>query len=67
MFSHICMLKQPSIRSFIDPIQNNEKSKKIQFAFFVNKSLKIHSAKNICPTDLCLAPNERQLLNLLTL
>ena len=31
------------------------------------KSLKIHSAKNICHRAFCLAPNERELSNLLTL
>ena len=41
--------------------------KKIQFEFFVNKSLKIHNAKNICCRAFCLAPNERELSNLLTL
>ena len=43
------------------------KSKKIQFEFFINKSLKNHSAKNICRRAFCLAPNERELSNLLTL
>ena len=67
MFFCICMLTQTWIHSFIDPTQNHKKSKKIQFEFFVNKSLKIHNAKNICPRDFCLAPNERELSNLLTL
>ena len=44
---------------FIDPTQNHKKSKKIPFEFFVNKSLKNHSAKNICRRAFCLAPNER--------
>ena len=67
MFSCICMLKQTSIHFFIDPIQNHKKSEKIQFEFFVKKSLKNHNSKNICPRDFCLAPNERELSNLLTL
>ena len=41
--------------------------KKIQFEFFVNKSLKIHNAKNICYRAFCLAPNESKISNLLTL
>ena len=61
------MPKQTLIHSFIDPTQNHKKSKKIQFKFFVNKCLKNHSAKNICPRAFCLAPNERELSNLLTL
>ena len=67
MFSCICILKQIQIHSFIDPTQNHKKFKKIQFEFFVNKSLKIHSAKNICRRAFCLAPNERELSNLPTL
>ena len=50
-----------------NPTQNHKKLKKIQFEFFVNKSLKIHNAKNICRRAFCLAPNERELSNLLTL
>merc|ERR1712074_464085 len=41
--------------------------KKIQFEFFLNKYSKIHNAKNICCRAFCLAPNERELSNLLTL
>ena len=44
-----------------------KKLKKIQFRFFAKKSLKNHNLKNICPRDFCLAPNERELSNLLTL
>ena len=44
-----------------------ENQKKIQFGIFVKKSLKNHNSKNICPRDFCLAPNERELSNLLTL
>ena len=67
MFSCICVLKQTQIHSFIDPFQNHEKSEKNQFEFFVNKYSKIHNAKNICCRAFCLAPNERELSNLLTL
>ena len=63
----ICMLRQTKVHSFIDPTQNCKKSKKISFKFFINKSLKNHSAKNICRRAFCLAPNERELSNLLTL
>ena len=61
------MLKQTSIHFFIDPTQNRKKSKKILFEFFVKKDSKIHNSKNICRRELCLAPNERELSNLLTL
>ena len=44
-----------------------KKIKKIPFKFFIIKSLKIHSAKNICRIAFCLAPNERELSNLITL
>ena len=40
---------------------------KNQFEFFKNKSLKNHNAKNICYREFYLAPNERELSNLLTL
>ena len=43
MFSCICMLKQTSMHFFIDPTQNHKKMKKIQFKFFVKKSLKNHT------------------------
>ena len=46
--------------------QNIKKSKKIQFAIFINKSLKNQNAKNICHRAFCLAPNEKELSNLLT-
>ena len=67
MFSCICILKQTKIHSFIDPTQNHKKSKEIQFKYFVNKSLKNHNAKDICRRAFCLAPNERELSNILTL
>ena len=51
----------------IDPAQNHKKSNKIQLKFFVKKSLKIHNSKNICRRAFCLAPNERELSNLLIL
>ena len=63
----ICMLKQTKVHSFIDPTWNLKKIEKIQFRFFAKKSLKNHNLKNICPRDFCLAPNERELSNLLTL
>ena len=65
MFSCICMLKQTSIHFFIDPTQNHKKLKKIQFEFFVKKSLKNHNSKNICCRAFCLAANERELLVLI--
>ena len=40
---------------------------KNQFEFFKNKSLKNHNAKTICYREFYLAPNERELSNLLTL
>ena len=40
---------------------------KNQFEFFKNKSLNNHSAKNIFYREFYLAPNERELSNLLTL
>ena len=52
---------QTNINTLIfDPPQNHKKSKKIQFAIFINKSLKNHSAKNICRREFCLVPNERE-------
>ena len=51
MFSCICMLKQTSIHFFIDPTQNHKKSKKIQFEFFIDKSLKNHNSENICSRE----------------
>ena len=67
MCSCICMLKQTLIYFFIDLTQNHKKLKKIQFEFFVKKSLKNHNSKNICTRTFCLAPNKRALSNLLTL
>ena len=44
------------------------KLKKIKkISFFIIKSLKIHSTKNICRRAFCLASNERELSNLLIL
>ena len=41
--------------------------KKIPFKFLVSKSRKNHSVTNICCRAFCLAPNKRELSNLLTL
>ena len=48
IFISAIWLKLTFIHCFIDPTENHKKSKKIQFECFVNKSLKIHNAKNIC-------------------
>ena len=44
-----------------------KKLKRFHSNFFVNKYLKNHSSKNIWRRAFCLAPNEREILNLLTL
>ena len=48
-------------------VKIRKKLKKIPSKSFVKKDWKNHNAKNICRREFCLAPNERELSNLLSL
>ena len=61
-FKHVFLYSNKQTHCFI--LINK---KIILFEFFVNKSLKNHSAKDICHRTLCRAQNKSELLNLSTL